>query len=373
MKQSIQTLLSGLLFAIILLSSCRNNAEPDKSAGEKFHIPDSLLPSLTFDTVHYVPLESELNFSGKITYNEDNVVKIYPMAGGHVSEVKVSVGDYVAKGGILAKIRSSDMVNYMNDFKSSKSELEIARKNLQVASEMRSSGITSERDLLIAREEYEKAFSKCNSAREVIKIMDSSASGADSSGSTYLVRAPISGFIVSKTISEGMNLRPDAGQDLFTISDLKKLWAVANVYETDIDKILPGSQSRVTTLSYSDKEFPGRVDRISNVIDPDTKLMTIKIGLENPGYLLKPGMFARIAIQVPEAKRVLAVPTSSIIFDDNKTFIVQFRSKDDVSIREIKVLKSINKTSFIECNSITAGDVVLTRFALFIYTALKNI
>jgi len=103
------------------------------------------MKNLTFDTLHMESVNSELILSGKIAFNEDKVSRIFPMVSGHVTEVKVSLGDYVEKDKVLAVIRSADMANYFNEYKSSQSELAIAEKNLEVTGSMRSSGVSSEK------------------------------------------------------------------------------------------------------------------------------------------------------------------------------------------------------------------------------------
>jgi len=100
-----------------------------------------------------------------------------------------------------------------------------------------------------------------------------------------------------------MELRTDNTSNLFTISDLKEVWAIANVYETDIAKSKQGSDVAVSTLSYPDKKFSGKVERISNIINPETNVMQVKIRLNNPDYTLKPGMFANISILFPGTEK----------------------------------------------------------------------
>ncbi|MGC1389831.1 MAG: efflux RND transporter periplasmic adaptor subunit [Bacteroidales bacterium] len=363
---------SGLIIAVLLLYSCNSHVSPDNNSAQKFCIPDSLLKNVTFDTIKKQAVYSELALSGKIAFNEDKVSRIFPMVSGHVAEVKVSLGDYVEKGKVLAVIRSSDMANYFNEFRSSQSELAIAKKNLEVTSNMRSSGVSSEKDYLVAQNEYQKALAQYNKIKEVLTINGSSFPANDSTGSGYLIKAPISGFVVDKNVTTGMDIRPDATDNLFTISDLRELWATANVYETDISKIRIGSEAIVTTLSYPDKKFTGKIERISSILDPETKLMNVKIGLRNPEYLLKPGMFAQIAIRFPDEKKMLAVKTNTIIFDDNKSFVLYFRTKCDISIQQVTILKSFNGVSFIECDSMHESDLAVARNGLFIYTALKN-
>lgn len=363
----------GSSFLILFMFSCSNHVSPDSNALKKFCIPDSLLKNVTFDTLRMESVKSELTLSGKISFNDDNVSKVFPMVSGHVKDVKVSLGDYVEKGKVLAIIESSDMANYFNEFKSSQSELAIAKKTLEVSSNMRSSGVSSEKDYLVAQNEYQKALAEFIKINEVLKINGSSIPANDSTGSNYVIKTPVSGFVVEKNVTVGMNLRTDAGNNLFTISDLKELWATANVYEIDIAKIKTGSDAEVVTLSFPDTKFSGKVERISNILDPETKLINIKIGLRNPEYKLKPGMFARIAIRFPEDKKMLAVKTNTIIFDENKSYVLNYRSKCDIRIQQVTILKSINDISFIECDSLKEGDLTITRNGLFIFTALKNL
>src|SRR6478672_7728336 len=121
-----------LLIPMLLLSSCGSRTvDPDESA-QAFCIPDSLMKNITLDTVKSEYVMSDLMLSGKITFNEDNVVKVFPLVSGDVTDVKISLGDYVEKGQLLAVVRSSDMANYYNDYKSAQSELAIAKKNMEV-------------------------------------------------------------------------------------------------------------------------------------------------------------------------------------------------------------------------------------------------
>jgi cobalt-zinc-cadmium efflux system membrane fusion protein len=368
--------LCSCLFCLIsfaFLYSCSGHeSNQDKAANKQFCLPDSLLKNITFDTLKAESVNSELALAGKITYNEDNVAKIFPLVSGQVVEVKVSLGDFVEKGKVLAVIRSSDMANYYNEFRSSQSELAIARKNLEVTASMKSSGVSSDKDYLIAQNEYQKALAQYSKINEVLKIYGSSFSPKDSTGSGYVIKSPINGFVVDKNINTGKDIRPDDNSSLFIISDLKDVWAVANVFETDIDKVRVGSLAEITTLSYPDKKFSGNVERISNILDPETKVMSIRIRLENPDFKLKPGMFAHFLIRFPEAKRMLAVKSSTIIFSNNKNYIVHFRNKCEVTSQEVQIFKTYNGISFIEGLSLWEGDLEIARNGLFVFTALEK-
>jgi cobalt-zinc-cadmium efflux system membrane fusion protein len=354
----------------ILFASCDRLVSDSDVGTSQFCIPDSLVKNITLDTVKSGTVTSDLKLSGKITFNEDNVVKVFPVVSGHVADVKVSLGDYVQKGQLLAVLRSSDMANYFNDYKSAQSELAIAKKNMEVTADMRNGGVSTEKDYITAQNDYQKALSQFNKETEVLKIYGGNSETNGSASSGYMIKSPISGFIVEKNVNTGMELRADDANNLFTISDLQEVWATANVYETDIPKIKVGSEAMITTLSYPDKKFMGKIERIANILNPETNVMTVKIRLPNAGYTLKPGMFANISILFPENKKMLVIPSKAVVFDNNKNYVVSFRQKCDVRLQEINVLQSFNDKSYIEADSLHEGDLVIERNGLFVFTAL---
>jgi len=374
MQRKIRLLSIIPVISLLLLSSCGNHVSNDDDASKQ-HVclPDSLLKNLTFDTIRSESVNSDLMLSGKITYNEDNVAKVFPLVSGQVTEVKVSLGDYVEKGKVLAIIRSTDMAGYYNEFKASQSELAIAKKNMEVTASMKSSGVSSEKDYLVAENEYNKAVAQYNKIFEVLKINGSSLSAKDSTGSGYVIKSPISGFIVEKNITNGKEIRPDDNSVLFTISDLKDVWAVANVFETDIAKVQAGTLADITTLSYPEKIFRGKIERISNILDPDSKVMSIKVHLENSDFKLKPGMFAHFILHFPENKKMLAVKSTSIIFSDNKNYVIRYRGKCDVTIQPVNIFKVSEGVSFIESETLHEGDLAIARNGLFVFTELEKL
>jgi len=361
------------LIEAIQFTSCGSKTEASYDSTAGFCIPDSLMKNITLDTVRSEYVMSDLKLSGKITFNEDDVVKVFPFVSGHVADVKVSLGDYVQKGQLLATVRSSDMAGYFNEYRAAESELSIAKKNMEVTADMRKSGVSSEKDYLTAQSEYQKALAEFNKVREVLKIYGGSMSQKDSAGSAYMIKSPIGGFIVEKNVNTGMELRADDANNLFTISDLKEVWATANVYETDISKIRKGGEAEVTTLSYPDRKFSGNVERISNLLNPETNVMSVKIRLKNPDYTLKPGMFANVSILFPGTEKKLVIPSRSVLFDDSKNYVVLFKKQCDVSTRTINIYKPVDDKTYIDAGTLHEGDVVVSQNGLFVFTALKKL
>jgi cobalt-zinc-cadmium efflux system membrane fusion protein len=185
------------------------------------------------------------------------------------------------------------------------------------------------------------------------------------------VKAPISGFIVKKDISENMELRTDNPQQLFTISDLDNVWVMANVYESDIAKLQTGYEVSIKTISYPDKTFTGKIDKIFNVIDPETKVLKVRIVLSNKDYLLKPEMFANITVKFAGNRKMASLPEDGVIFDKNKNFVMVYNDKCNVETREVKVYDTIEGYSYIE-NGLKDGDVIISKYQLLVYDALND-
>src|SRR5579863_9969491 len=103
-------------YFILFLSAIGFSACHDKSPAEDskkgYVLPDSLLKTIEIESVM-----NTLTLTGKVDFNEDNVIKLFPTISGQVSDIKVMLGDYVKQGQVLAVIKSPDMAGYSNDFR----------------------------------------------------------------------------------------------------------------------------------------------------------------------------------------------------------------------------------------------------------------
>lgn len=352
---------------LLLFSGC-NKKTVEATQPQAYCIPDSLYTNITIDTAKSENVMGELILTGQISVDEEKEVKVYPLASGNTKEVKADLGDYVEKGQLLALVHSPDVANILSAAYTSARDLTIAKKQLDATQALYKAGIASEVDYITAQKDYEKQVSVTNANNEILRIY-----GGDTTNlSNYYIKAPISGYIVEKKISAGTEIRSDADDNLFTIADLSDVWALANVYEADIAKIKLGYDADVSSLSYGDKVFPGKVDKIFNIVTPDTKVMNVRVKLPNPGVLLKPGMYANIVVHYPEAQALLSVPSGAVVFEDNQNFVIRIKGKCDVEIQPIDVFRNLNGTAYIRQSKLQPGDRVVNRNCLYIYSAIKD-
>jgi cobalt-zinc-cadmium efflux system membrane fusion protein len=349
----------GMLFV-----ACHKKEAFEPETG--FCINDSLMRLVKIDTAVISNVQNELRLTGKITFNEDQVVKVYPFVGGVIEDLKVELGDYVEKGQVLALIRSGEIVDFENQLVSAKSNLDVAKKNLQVADDMYKGSLASEKDLIMARNDVQKAESEYERIQKILVIY---SEGTEHS--IYAVKSPITGFVVEKNVTENMQFRSDNTGNLFTISNLSDLWAIANVYESDISKVKLDQEAIVTTIAYPEKQFVGKIDKIFNVLDDQSRVEKVKIKLTNNENLLKPEMFAYVIVRYPENKQLVKVPSGAIIFDKSKNYVLIYTDKCKLEIREVTLYKNIKGFTYVT-HGLSDGELVISESQLLIYNALSN-
>jgi cobalt-zinc-cadmium efflux system membrane fusion protein len=311
------------------------------------------------------PVKNELSFYGKITADNNKSIDVYPLVGGNVVKVNVELGDYVKKGQILATIKSTDIADFEKQMVDAKSDLLVAKNNLKVSQELFDGKLNAERDVLEAKGQVAKAISQLNRIEETYKIYNIKG------GSIYQVTAPISGFIIQKSINQDMLLRNDRSENIFDIAEISEVWAMANVNESDIEKVKLGEDADITTLSYPDKVFKGKVDKIFNVIDPNTKAMNARVRLSNKDFLLKPDMNASIKLSFNENESMIAVPSTALIFDKSKNFVMIFKDRNNIETRQVEVYRQVGETTYIS-SGLKENEKVITNNQLFIYDALND-
>ncbi|SFN57857.1 membrane fusion protein, cobalt-zinc-cadmium efflux system [Chryseobacterium oleae] len=354
-----------VLIALSLLSCTKKEEEKAPQAKKGFELSNTMLNSIALAKVETKNIEDQYSFYGKISADKNSYIDVYPLVGGNVLSVNAELGDYVRKGQVLATIRSTELAEVQKDVSDAKTDLVVAQNNLRVAKEMYEGKLNTEREVLEARSVVQKAQDQMQRATAVSTVYNVKK------GNIYSVLAPISGYIVQKNINKDMQLRSDRSENIFDVANTTNVWAIMNVNEADIDKISLGMKAQVSTLSYPDKVFDGRIDKIFKIIDPETNSMQARVVLDNANGLLIPESKATIKVSSSENSTALTVPSKAVIFDDNRSFVVVFKSRTDIKVKEIKILKQVGDITYV-AGGLSEGEEVITNNQLLIYRSLNS-
>ncbi|MDR3679470.1 MAG: efflux RND transporter periplasmic adaptor subunit [Flavipsychrobacter sp.] len=353
------------LLSVFTLAACSHKEQPPVE-NTKTILSDTMMSMIRIDSVRTCNIDDEVSLNGQVSFNENNVVKIFPRSSGQITESRVSLGDKVSKGQVLATIKSADIAGNYSDLSSANADLAIAKRQMDNAESLYKSGISSEREYTEAKQNYEKALAAKNKVSSTLSINGGTKSSANGQ---YQLTSPIDGYVVEKKVAAGGYIRPDMGDYLFTISDLKTIWIYANVYEADIPRIKQGYSVKVTTLAYPDKVFSGKIDNVSEVLDAQSKALRARISLDNSEMLLKPDMFAKVMVSNEEGAHALCIPTNALISQDGKSYVVIYNSREDVKVAEVTIVKTVGDRTYIDAG-LTAGQHVITQNQLLIFNQL---
>jgi cobalt-zinc-cadmium efflux system membrane fusion protein len=268
------------------------------------------------------PVRRELLVGGvdvpaEVRLNPDRTAHVTPMVPGQIDEVHVSLGDSVKKGQALATMRSVALGEARSAVANARAAVEVARANFVRQEELKREGIGSQRAYLEAQGDLRGAESDLAAANERLHVYG----GRRGAGSTTVIRSPLDGTIIERHATTGEVVTD--GTSLFMVSDLSRVWVVGRVYEQDVSAARVGAPGVVSLQAYPGRSWKGQVSYVSHTLDPHTRTLDIRVELDNPDGILRPGLFGRISLS-PEgegAAPVLVVPESAVQRIDGQTLV----------------------------------------------------
>ena len=177
------------------------------------------------------------------------------------------------------------------------------------------------------------------------------------------LKASIDGVIIERTATAGEQV--DKSKAIYTISDPRQLWAIAEVKERDIAAVKPGQDATFTTLAYSGEPFHGKVVLIGNQVEAGSRTLEVRIAVDNADGRLKPGMFADVEIITTILDNVLLIPDSALETDGDQHIVFVALDGNTFEKRVIKPgLEQSGRVQILEGvkpgeNIVTAGSFIL--------------
>lgn len=352
-----------ILAALLLTQSCGENKI--QQPAEKFAITDSLINRLQLDTVQQANSKTDLIFSANITEDLEQKSEIFPMVSGNLKQVTAKVGDKVSKGQTLATITSAEMAGFDKEVIASTAELQTAERSLKQAQALFDNGLSSAKELEEVKNDYLVKKAELKRATSVLKLNGGNTTGL------YTIKSPIAGFVIERNANNNMQIRSDYEKSLFTIANLNTVWAMINVYESDIANLKEGDPVNISVLAYPDQTFTGKIDKLYNLIDQESKVMNARVTIKNPNFTLKPGMLATVKVSASIDTNLPVVNSRAIIFDNNKNYALVLDPAQKVRIQEVEIGRKTAGKTYIK-SGLNAGDQVISSKQVFLFESLKK-
>ena len=294
---------------------------------------------ITTENVRLVDAPDVLALPGQVALNEDRTIHAGSFVEGIVAECCTPVGAYVRAGEVLAELHSHQTHELLGEYRKARAALD-ARESEKTYAEQ---AAQRARRLLELKAGSEREVQQTASALAVGETavraaeadLDSALAhfeylGIDTGelrrGETpdhlrILVKSPINGVVVERSVALGDVVTPS--EHLYRISDLSQVWVIARASEQQLQSVVPGMAAGFRVRAFADKTFTGRVLRISDELDVDTKTVQVIVSVANPGRSLKTGMYGDVELRSSVNKQVIAVPEAAVqLVDTQQTVFV---------------------------------------------------
>jgi cobalt-zinc-cadmium efflux system membrane fusion protein len=268
------------------------------------------------------PIGTQLVTSGRVTFDDLRVAHIFSPVTGRVTRILAEPGTRVKKGAALATIESPDVGNAFADLGKAEADLVAAAHDLERQKDLYEAHAGAQKDYETAQDNFGKAKAEMDRARKKARLFREGS--ADAVTQEYTLRAPIEGLVVARSVNPGAEVQGQyaggSAVELFTVGELDRVWVVADAFEMDLGKLRVGAPVSIRVVAYPEKLFEGRVDWISDTLDPAARTARVRCAVANPARLLKPEMYATVNIAV-DGDRALAVARNAVLRMGEQTVV----------------------------------------------------
>lgn len=280
----------------------------------------------------------ELRASGRIDFNEQFLSRIGANVTGRVSEILAIPGQVVKQGDVLAKITSTELTQSQLSYLKAKSASQLADQAANRARILYKEDVIALAELQKREAESSSARADFRAANDQLRVQGMDQASIDRLAKSGVIEsinnviATIPGEIVERKINKGQVVQPSDA--LFTVADLKSLWAVSEIPESNSYLIHKGQKVNLIIPALRNTEVDGVVAHVDSIVNPQTRTVVVRMEVPNKEGLIKPGMLATMMIESQPTQRLL-VPASAVIREDNHDHV--FVREDEDTYRMVAV------------------------------------
>jgi cobalt-zinc-cadmium efflux system membrane fusion protein len=309
--------------------------------------------------------------TGAVDFDNDQATSVLAPFSGPVSRLLVSLGDQVKKGAALAEVDSPDFAAAVGTYRKALATAKTDRRLADLDKDLLLHQGVAQREAEQAETDADNAEADRDAALQALvslnvnpQSINDIEEGRPISRPGGLIRSPVAGTVVEKLITPGEIL--DAGSTpCFTVANLSRVWVMAQVFDADLTSVSLGDSAAVLT-GIDSRKFPGRVDNISALVNPDTRSVAVRVVAENPGGFLKKQMYVRVLIQARQESMGLLVPVSAILRDDENLPFVYLAQTDGGFARRHVTISNRTGDHYEIAAGLNAGDKIVVDGGIFL-------
>lgn len=276
---------------------------------------------LVIDPLQERNVGNELLTSGRVTFHDLQVAHVFSPVTGRVERIESEPGTKVKHGAKLAVIESPDVGIAFSDLSKAQASVLAAESEFKRQKELFEAHAGSRKDFEVAQSNYQQVLAELERSKQKARLLKAGGGGALQE---YVLRSPIDGEVIARNVNPGVEVQGQYSGgttvELFTIGNLDPVVVIADLFEIDLAKVKKGAHVDVQVPAYPNQHFEGRVDWVSDSLDPVTRSAKVRCLVPNPDRMLKPEMFAAVSIVISE-KHAIAIPRTALLRIGEQTVV----------------------------------------------------
>jgi len=309
------------------------------------------LKQIRVEPIRQVDMPSdELVAPGRVAMNPNRVSRVLPPVGGRILKVLVKLGDHVEQEQPLLTMESPDGdaavsadLQAQSTERQTRAALQKAEGDLRRATDLYEHKAVAEKDFLQAQNDVATARSGYEIAQAVREQTSRKLQLLELKPTEFhqavQVRAPLTGQVLEVNVAPGeyraaISFHTDTTAPLMTIADLSTVWVSSDVPEPFIPLIHLGEPVAITLVAFPDQILSGRVARIGDVLDAQTRTLKVHVELPNPVGRFRPEMYGSIRHSGP-TRRTLVVPDTALLQEYGRAIVFVERGPGQFERREV--------------------------------------
>ncbi|MGH8163639.1 MAG: efflux RND transporter periplasmic adaptor subunit [Rhodanobacteraceae bacterium] len=366
-----------MFIAILCVAGCSSSSDNGGAQQKSSVTPSGVsLTAAQRQHIHLYTVASStfhktIDTTGVVDFDNDRATSILAPFSGPVTRLLVAVGDKVKKGQPLAVVDSPDFAAAVAAYRKAASAAATARRLADLDKDLLIHHAVAAREEQQAQTDATGAESDRDAALQALvalnvdpRAIDNLREGRAVSRVEGTIRSPIAGTVVEKLITPGQLLQAGT-TPCFTVADLSRAWVMAQIFGADIAAVRIGDPARVSVDSDS-RTIAGTVTNVSALVDPNTRSVTARVSLDNPGDVLKKQMYVRVLIQSRQQNTGLLVPASAVLRDDENLPFVYVEQADGSFARRSVTLGYRADDRYDITAGLLAGEQVVTEGGIFV-------
>ena len=369
----------ALAAALALAGAAAGCGGHTDAKGDPAHAPAFGLTPEQRARIHVAPVAPDsfsptVEVTGTVAFDGNHSTQVLAPISGPVVRLLVELGAHVTAGQGLATVSSPDFAAAVAQYRKALAAAVNTRRIADQDEQLWKNDAIARRDLEQAQTDAAQAAADRDAALTQLKAIgvDSASAAAIQEGRPVeapqgLIRAPIGGVVVERLVTPGQLLQAGT-TPAFTIADLSTVWVMANVFESDLPDVAVGDPADAQ-LTVGDARFPGTVDYVGALVDPQTRATTVRIVARNRGDFLKRDMYVRVRIRSRHPRRGLLVPVSAVLRDaQNLPFVFVATPDSSFARRQVTLGSRVGDRLEITAG-VAAGDPIIVEGGLFLQFA----